>query len=274
MTEQTDKEAVEEVTSKIVNPLLARVHLPGETYRLPSGGLFYNNGELSKDVIDGEIHIRPMAAFDEILLRTPDLLLSGKGVEEVISRCCSQVLKPDQLLSKDVDHILVCLRNVTYGQHLEVNYTHTCKDAKSHSYMIDVDKIIREAKAIDPTSITKTFKKTLVNGQVVEMHPARFADAIKMMQAYNPSEQLSPEQELASLMDTIMSVIKSVDEVEDEAFIREWLTTIKSDWVNDLYNAIQDTSDFGPSFMYKTKCRDCGKDIEIVAPINPISFFS
>ena len=265
---------VTEEEVKIVNPLLARVHLPGETYRLPSGGLFYNSGELSGDVVDGEIHIQPMAAFDEILLRTPDLLLSGKGVEEVITRCCAQVKKPGELLGKDVDFILVCLRNVTYGQHLEVTYTHSCKDAKQHSYMIDVDKIIREAKPIDPTSIKKTYKKTLDNGQVVEMHPARFKDAIAMMQAYNPNEVMTPVQEHESLMNTIMSVIYKVDDTTDVAFIKEWLSTIKADWVDDLVIAINSTGDFGPSFTYETKCRDCKADISIAAPINPISFFS
>ena len=204
MTEPTDNDTIKEVKSNVVNPLLARVHLPGETYRLPSGGLFYNDGELTNDVVDGEIHIRPMAAFDEILLRTPDLILSGKGIEEVIARCCSQVVKPGKLLGKDVDYILVCLRNVTYGPQLEVTYTHNCKDTKNQSYVIDVDKIIRETKSIDPTALAKTFNKTMETGQVVEMHPARFEEAVKMMQQFNPNDVPSPEDELDSLMETIM----------------------------------------------------------------------
>lgn len=269
-----DQTNTQDDIQSVVNPLLARVHLPGETYRLPSGGLFYKKGELSADVVDGEVHVHPMAAYDEILLRTPDLILSGKGIEEVISRAVPQVLKPGELLSKDVDFLMVCLRSITYGPQLEIKYTHDCKEAKSHSYVVALDKIIREAKSIDPTSLTKTFKLKLDTGQVVEMQPATFSDGIKMMQAFNPNEVLTPEQELESYMTTIMSVIENVDGVTDEAFIREWLTTLKATWVKQLYDAIKETGDFGPSFVHKATCKDCKKKIEIAAPINPISFFS
>ena len=55
------------------NPLLARVKLPGETFALPSGGIFYESGELDDSVNHGELHIYPMAAYDEVLIKTPSL---------------------------------------------------------------------------------------------------------------------------------------------------------------------------------------------------------
>jgi len=39
------------------NPLLENLRLPGETVRLPSGGMFYKNGELASHVNNGEIHV-------------------------------------------------------------------------------------------------------------------------------------------------------------------------------------------------------------------------
>ena len=59
------------------NPLLRNIQLPGDTVRLPSRGIFYNNGELTPSTQNGEVHVYPMKAIDEIIMRSPDKLLSG-----------------------------------------------------------------------------------------------------------------------------------------------------------------------------------------------------
>jgi hypothetical protein len=46
------------------NPLLAKVQMPGKRFRLPSRGLFYNNGELADTVADGEIEVFAMTTVD------------------------------------------------------------------------------------------------------------------------------------------------------------------------------------------------------------------
>ena len=113
-------------TTTNINPLLARVNLPGETFKLPSGGILYDDDEISSDVKDGELHVLPMTTYDEILLRTPDLLFSGDAIKQVFNRCVPQVTNPMLLFAKDVDFLLLCLRKVTYGDEMEVPYTHTC----------------------------------------------------------------------------------------------------------------------------------------------------
>lgn len=259
---------------KETNPLLARVHLPGQTYRLPSGGLFYTNGELSPEVEDGEVHVQPMAAFDEILLKTPDLLLSGQAIEKVFKRCIPQVLKPLELFGRDVDFLMVCLRTITYGEQMRVTYTHNCEDAKEHPYTIELNKFIDGSKSIDPTKIQSKYSLTIENGQNVKLHPARMRDVLKMMQHYNPSEVLTAEQEHDDTLETILSVISDVDGTTDRGFIKEWLAEISAKWATELSEAIEDTGNFGPDLTHVMKCKDCGEEIKINAPINPLSFFS
>ena len=263
-----------QTATKVINPLLARVHMPGSTFTLPSGGIFYKNGELSDDVEHGEVHVHPMTAFDEILVKTPDLLFSGEAVEKVFTRCIPQVLKPLDLFAKDIDFLMVCLRKITFGDIFEISYTHTCEDAKSHPYNINIGEFITSAKRIDPTSLGRVYTKTLPNEQVVKLKPAQFKNVIKMLQDIDPNADFTPEQELKAVMDTVMSVIDSVDGVDNPEFIREWLDTLNAKWIQQLSDAIDTTSDWGPSFMFKSKCKDCGDEIEINAPINPISFFT
>jgi len=70
------------------NPLLERFNkMPPETFRMPSGGALYKNGEIDDDVIDGEIIIYPMTTVDELTMRSPDMLFQGTAIENVFRRC-------------------------------------------------------------------------------------------------------------------------------------------------------------------------------------------
>ncbi len=266
-------EAVSVVKSVQVNPLLARVHLPGSTFKIPSGGIFYKNGELADDVVNGELHVQPMTAFDEVLLKSPDLLFSGEAIERIFKRCIPQILKTKEMFNKDIDFLMVCLRKITYGETFQLGYTHGCKDAKSHEYSINISQFINTSKSIDPTTIGNVYTKKIDNDQEIKMHPPRFKDVIKMLQGINPDIELTPEEETESIIDTVMSIITSVDGISDKHQIKEWLQTIPAGWIGELSNAIEATSDWGPDFTYKTKCKDCNELMEITAPINPLSFF-
>lgn len=45
---------------KPVNPLLSRIQMPGETFALPSGGVFYTHGELDDSVVNAEVRVHPI----------------------------------------------------------------------------------------------------------------------------------------------------------------------------------------------------------------------
>jgi len=257
------------------NPLLKNIRIPGETFTLPSQGVFYKNGELSPETENGEIYIYPMVTYDEILFKTPDKIFSGQAIEEVVSRCCPSVLKPLELLARDIDFILVCLRRLTYGDIMEITYTHDCTDAKEQTYKIPMSPFITNSKKLDPTTISTSYQLTLDNGQVLEMSPPRFGNVVNMYQAAMNEDKYEEDLKLLEkdVHDTIIGMIKSVDDVTDKQFIREWVAAISAGWVRKISDSVGKVSDFGPDFTTKVKCLDCKKEIEISTPINPLAFF-
>lgn len=273
-------------TKTHINPLIARAKLPGETFAIPSGGIFYENDELDDSVINGEVHIHPMAAYDEILIKTPALLLNGDAVEKVFNRCIPQIKKPMDLLAKDVDYLLMALRQVTYGKIMEVNFKHNCENAKSHSYNVDISKLIRDSKKINPTTINKNYTIRLKNEQTVELRPASYKDIVNMLQLFSSQQSyenqeitdeqmmIRAEKDTNAMLKTIQSIIRSVDSVTDKNDIWEWLQILDAPIVNELAENVEKTSNWGPSFEHKTKCKDCNKTITINVPINPVSFFT
>lgn len=255
------------------NPLLNKLRIPGETFRLPSQGLFYNDGELSPDVKDGEVHIYPMTTIDELVIRSPDKLFSGDAITEVFNRCIPQILKPTELFTKDVDFLMVCLRRLSYGDSLSVNYKHTCGDAKVHEYPISMDGFIRQCKRIDPTSISSNYSVTMDNGQVVLLRPLRYSGYISIMQQNSNADIQSTDDMLNQILNTLINVIYQVDDISDKSQIIEWLSKIPTGWGNKLSTAIDGMADWGIDFTIKTKCVDCDESISLPIPANPISFF-
>lgn len=253
------------------NPLLAKIRMPGQTYQIPSQGTLYTNGELDPSIVNGEVHVYPMTTIDEIVVRTPDMLFSGDSIEQVFRRCIPGVLKPKELFAKDVDFLMVCLRQVSYGEQFDITHTHDCPDAKVNEYAIMMGPFIKNTKQIDPTTIHNKFHVTLDNDQHIELLPIRYRNVIKIMQVFE--EDITPIQQQERMIDTLEGIIKSVDGITDSDMIKEWLQQIPIKWANQLSSAIDETTDWGPDFTTKVKCKDCGKMTEVTIPMNPVSFF-
>ncbi len=257
-----------------VNPLLGRIQLPGETFTLPSGGLFYDDTVLDPSVVNAEIHVHPMTTLDEITMKSPDMLFSGNAVRQVFARCIPQVLNADKLLSKDVDFLLACLRKVSYGDEMQIEYKHDCENAEEHSYMVDVSSFVRTARRIDPTTVDQEFSITFENSQVAKFQPVRFKDYIDIMQALSSStEDDSPEYIRDEMVKSLSGIIHQVDEITDREQIAEWLKAIPPKWINHINEKVDAVATWGANFTAKIKCLDCGAVVEADVPLNPLSFF-
>lgn len=263
-----------------INPLLNRVKFPGETFQIPSKGIFYTHDELAPEVKNGEVHVFPMTTIDELQMKSPDLLFSGKAISDVFARCIPQVTNASQMFAKDIDFLIICLRKVSYGDTIELTYNHECqKDeegkniSKNQKYTANITDLLKNSTPLDAT---KDFKFTLPNEQVVTMNPIRFGDFVLLSQ--KSAETKDKNLDIISIKDSIFdvtsSLIQNVDGIEDREFIREWLNAIKATWMSSIRKAIDETADWGPSYEFETECKECNKNIKIRIPLNPIYFFT
>lgn len=266
-----------------MNPLLTG-RIPGVTFQLPSQGLFYTNGELDTDVNMGEVHIFPMTAYEDIIIRTPDLLYSGDGFNQVISKCVPQIKKPSMLLSKDVDFIMTALRSVSMGDEVDILATHDCEGAKEHNYIVNISDFPHRATSINPTTIIQEYT-CMVAGNEVRLAPIRFGSMIKLLTQNNALEDAKDSQTLvdeyyAELLDQVSDLILSVTNPTNESvvvkkeWIKEWLGSIAISELRKLNEKINSASEWGADLSYKVKCKDCGEVMTVNVPLNPMRFFS
>lgn len=255
------------------NPLLANLKLPGKIFQLPSRGLFYDPDVFSSDVENAEILVNAMSAFDEIVIKNPDLLFSGKALNEVVKACIPNILKAGELYGKDVDAIMIFLRMVTYGPQYEINVTHDCENAKSHSYIIDLDQLISRMKYLDATTFNDKYKVILPNGQTVHLQPVKYKNVIELLQDNQNKKELTADDLKKNLEKSIMDIIKDIDNITDKNLIYQWVKKAPAPYIEKIADAIQDTNDWGPDNIIEVKCKDCGETFKVELPINPISFF-
>lgn len=247
--------------------------LPGEIVRLPSCGLCYEPGVLDESVVNGDVMVYPMTAFDEVCMRNISEIINGNSISMVFSRCIPQILKPEELFSKDVDMLLIYLRKVTYGNSITISHKHNCKNAKNHKYDIPINHFIKQAKFIDPTLVSSVYTITLPNDNVVNIHPIKFQDAINIMKESQDYENMALADLQIKIAEATANIIQSVDGITDRDEIVEWAKKLPAPWAKKISDAVQLGDDWGPATTADVVCEDCEETFTVNIPINPLTFF-
>jgi hypothetical protein len=101
------------------NPLRKFFRQPKVYITLPSKGKYYPSGSFEMNET-GEFPVFAMTAKDELTMKTPDALLNGQAVVDVIKSCVPNIVNPWHMPSIDLDAVLIAIRIATYGEMLEI----------------------------------------------------------------------------------------------------------------------------------------------------------
>ena len=118
----------------------------------------------------GELGVMPMTAKDEIRFKTPDALMNGQGVVDVIQSCVPNIKDAWEIKSYDLDTILVAIRIATYGETMEINFTVPgAKETVAHT--VNLPAILDELRA---TKVDGHI--TLKDGLKITVRPLTYKD--------------------------------------------------------------------------------------------------
>ena len=257
----------------LIHKMLKSNAIPGTVFRLPSKGVPYTNGELADEVVGGEVLVYPMSTLDEIYLKSPDMLFQGTAVEKTLSRCCPQILKPLELLAKDVDYILTCMRQVSYGNILTVPYECDCEKAKPVDLEVPISDFLNKAKVLSDKNI-KNLSFTL-DSFLIKTKYVRFGEMIKMNQEnLIDNDEDTPDSIFDTFIKNISANIESIDGIEDNKMIVDFLKAQQRSFQMKILKNIQDINNWGVNFEYKFTCKYCDKVKTTAIALNPVSFFT
>jgi len=151
--------------TKPINPLTAHFRQPAIYFRLPSNGQFWESG--IQIPANQELPVYPMTARDEITLRTPDALLNGQGVVDVVQSCCPHITDAWQMPSVDVDATLIAVRIASYGN--EMDFDSTCPHCQAeNNFQADLGTMLGRIQAPD-------YSKKVQAGSVnIKLQPQKY----------------------------------------------------------------------------------------------------
>ena len=177
---------------------------------LPSGTTYYD--DTIEFNADGEVGIMPMTAKDEMMIKNPDALLNGEAIVSVINSCVPAIKNPKQLLSNDIDSLLIAIRHASYGDDLEVDSQCPKCDAKN-KFTINVTQSLSKMVKLDPEYFVgtqdgiKIYVKPFSYNEVVQSLKAQF-EQHKLAQNLS-NENLPEEERLRILQQKIQSMMKN-----------------------------------------------------------------
>jgi len=272
------------------NPLNKYFRQASIYVKLPSGT------DYPADVVTksetGEIGIMPMTAKDEVRFKTPDALMNGQGVVDVIESCVPDIKDAWQIKSYDLDTILVAIRIATYGETMEINFNVPGAN-ESVAHTVNLPAILDQ---IQKTTVDTAF--TLKDGLKITVQPLTYRDMTstslqtfqqqKMYSAVQDSE-LSDEDKAtrfndafakltelnASILLKNMASITMTDgtEITDPAHIKEFVDNANATLIKEIENKLIDLRTQGAVKPLKLKASE--EQIKKGAPASyevPVTF--
>lgn len=279
------------MNSTKINPLSQFSKKIARYIKIPSQGAGYSKGIKLTD--NGELAVYPMTARDELMLKSPDALLNGSAVIEVLAHCVPDVVNPEEILVTDLDAIMVAIRMATYGDSMELIIE--CSACK-HKNTVDLNLPSLLDQQTYWTGLTEI---EMPGGIKLKLRPPNVKDKNKMSissfdqmtelqqidreEGQTTTKMAKANKSFGNLVDLSLHLVASSIEqaVTPEGVVITDLSTIK-EWVLDLSKgefevidtALRELAKIGLPKSMNVKCDACQSIFESAINFNPSDFFA
>lgn len=272
------------------NPLAKHFRQPAIYIKLPSGGQFYPDGSLELPVT-GELPVYPMTAKDEITLKTPDSLMNGSSMAQVIFSCCPNIKDPWAIPAVDLDAIFIAIRLASYGTALDISSTCPhCKAENDNSVnltaLLENIKPLRFDNQVKIRDLVFTFRPQTFK-QINETNIFTFEQRQLINNTLNsdlPEEekQLNFKASFDRLSDlNVKMLVNSIENittpegtiVSDPAMIHEFLTNADSATFSLVRETIERLNKQSRTQDAHVSCEECKKEYDTALVLDNSNFF-
>ena len=277
----------------MTNPLTKYYRVPKLYVPLPSRGLFYPENSMDTSV-NNELAVYALSAVDQILLKTPDAMLNGETLTQIVKNCVPGIKHVNLLVEPDINTLLLAIRIATTGAAME----HECECPsckKTQKVEINLPQFIESQSFLDnhPTI-------TINDELVVAIRPFNFeqrnisllnevaeSQAINLLQQDTDIDTEHQAQKVAAIVaqmtDRLFELIaKSVISVTivsenkivtDPAHILEFIKGINKSQADVIGAKIKELNKVGIDTTSNFICDSCSHTWSHQLDFDPLSFF-
>lgn len=273
------------------NPLMQYMRQPKIYIKLPSQGAFWENGSLDYPE-NGEIPVYSMTAKDELTFKTPDALMNGQGIVEVIQSCIPNIKDAWKMPNVDLDAVLIAIRLATYGEMMEISHV-VPNTAETVDHSVDLrllldsiyqrttwkeevpinDNITCFIRPLTYRHLTNTGLKTFEAQKVMQIvNDDKISDEDKLT-AFNRSFSVMTDVTVKLIADSIFAIKTPDTVVEDPQFILEFVQNADKDVFTKIQARIDELKE--ANGLQPMRVEATAEQIELGAPAEylvPIGF--
>lgn len=254
------------------NPLAGYMRQPKIYIRLPSNGKYWPEGSIEVPE-NREFPVYSMTAKDELLFKTPDALMNGQAIVDVIKSCMPNILDPWHCPMMDLDMILIAMRLATYGDKMPFKHVQPGTN-EEQEYEIDLRLLLDqltnntwvEQVAINPDFIiyvrpltyrhmTQTGIKTFETQRILSIvNDESIAEAEKI-KLFSESFNSLTKVTVDLVAETIFQIQTPEGLVTDLHWIKEFINNADKDifkTVQDHLNELKSHNDIKPLTFQST----------------------
>jgi hypothetical protein len=222
---------------------------------LPSGGNYPPH--VVTPTATGEFPVMPMTAKDEIKFKTPDALMNGQGVVDVIQSCMPNIKDAWQIKSHDIDTILIAIRIATYGETMDLQFnvpklneqvTHTInlpatldqiRQDRIQSEIKLKDGLIIETRPLTYRDMTQTSLQTFQQQKMYStVQNSEMSDEEKVKRFDESFKALTELNSKVLLKNISKITTPEGTEVSDPAQIKEFVDNANATLITELQDAL------------------------------------
>ena len=238
-----------------VNPLISLMRQPKIYVKLPGNGQFWPEGSLTISA-NGEYPVYSMTAKDELMLKTPDALLNGQAVVNVLESCIPNIKDAWQTPNIDIDALLIAIRMATYGNSMETTVSIAGQDA---TYSVDLRSVLDELystigwnerieigenmvvyiRPLNYREVSKASVESFETQRIMNLVNDDTLTEDRKLELFKESFSKLTQVTLGLVVESIYRIDTAAGAVTDLDFIKEFMEQCD----RDIFNAIKDRLD-------------------------------
>jgi len=269
------------------NPLKKYFRQPKIFTSLPTRGIYSDPGTYMGDLDNMPVY--GMTGMDEILMKTPDALLSGESTVRVIESCCPVIKNAWNISVLDLDAILCAIKIATYGNTLNISHKCTACEAEN-DYDIELGDIVTH------------FKQCQYDGTVhlkdvtIKLRPLTYKDwtnfqliTFGIQRQLNQTSNVEDATERSKLINDLLSQVNNLQKemlsqqidrvevaegvVDQRTFINEWIINSEQLVYEKIKEQIEKNRKTWEIPATKVICADCQAENAVTISLDQASFF-
>lgn len=273
------------------NPLTSYFRQPAIHIRLPSQGRYYPDGTIDLPVT-GEIPVYPMTVRDELVLKTPDSLMNGSGIVEVINSCCPNILNPWATPSVDLETLFIAIKIASYGTGMELkskcpHCNHEQENTINLTSLLDLIPEDRYNQHLEIKKLKFHFRpptfQEVNEASKISYHQTKLVEQLLDANISDDEKKQLFQENFSKLTDmnleTIANGVSSIQTPDGERvtnleFIREFLQNADRKTYTKIKDHINELVEYHKVKPMKFVCEECEKDYTSEIIFDQASFFA